>query len=77
MRLANHGNGQTEVQDVESKRLLISAEHLARLLDISVRTLWRLRSAGKLPDPIRIGGSVRWNAQEIDEWIAEGCPTTN
>jgi predicted DNA-binding transcriptional regulator AlpA len=54
--------------------LLLSAEKLAELLDISVRTLWRLRAAGKLPAPIRIGGSVRWRAQEIAIWVERGCP---
>jgi prophage regulatory protein len=54
--------------------LLLSAEKVAELLDISVRTLWRLRAADKLPAPIRLGGSVRWRADEIVTWIAEGCP---
>ncbi len=53
---------------------LLSAERLAALLDISVRTLWRLRSAGKLPPPVRLGGSIRWNAAEIRAWIEAGCP---
>ena len=39
---------------------LISATELADLLQISTRTLWRLRSAGKLVEPIKLGGSTRW-----------------
>lgn len=54
--------------------LLLSAEKVAELLDISVRTLWRLRAAGKLPAPVRLGGSVRWRAQEVAVWIEKGCP---
>jgi len=54
--------------------LLMSAEKLALLLDVSVRTLWRLRSAGKLPRPVKIGGCVRWRLAEIRAWIAAGCP---
>lgn len=54
--------------------LLLTAEKVAELLDISVRTLWRLRSAGKLPTPVRLGGSVRWRAHEIVTWIEKGCP---
>ena len=54
--------------------MLLSAENLAKMLDVSVRTLWRLRSSGKLPRPVKIGGSVRWRADEVREWIAEGCP---
>ena len=43
------------------------------MFDISVRTLWRLRAAGKVPPPIRLGGSVRWRMQELETWIASGC----
>ena len=55
--------------------MLVSAEKLAELLDISIRTLWRLRAAGKLPVPVRLGGSVRWRVHEISDWIEKGCPT--
>ena len=54
--------------------LLIAAEEFAHLLQISTRTLWRLRSAGELPQPVRFGGTVRWRLEEIRKWIAEGCP---
>jgi len=54
--------------------LAISARELAELLGISLRQVWRLNSAGKLPKPVRIGGSVRWNRQEIMDWFAAGCP---
>ncbi len=52
---------------------LLSARQLAELLNISTRTLWRLKSARKIPDSIRIGASVRWRAEDVREWIAEGC----
>jgi hypothetical protein len=35
------------------QRLLLSAEKLPELLVISVRTLWRLRAANKVPWPVR------------------------
>lgn len=53
---------------------LISAKTLGGLLSTSVRTIWRKRSAGQLPKPVRIGGSVRWRASDIDLWIEWGCP---
>lgn len=53
---------------------LISATELADLLQISTRTLWRLRSAGKLVEPIKLGGSTRWRLDEVQKWIAAGCP---
>ena len=53
---------------------LLSAESLASLLQVSVRTVWRLRSSGRLPRPVRIGGSIRWRAEDVRQWIAQGCP---
>jgi len=57
-----------------SEPLLIPAEELARLLQVSTRTLWRQLSARRIPKPVRIGGSVRWRLEEVRTWIAEGCP---
>jgi prophage regulatory protein len=54
--------------------LLITAAQLAQRLQVSTRTLWRMRSAGRLPGPVRVGGIVRWRLEEIQKWIAEGCP---
>jgi excisionase family DNA binding protein len=59
---------------INDSTLLLSAERVAELLDISIRTLWRLRAAGKLPAPIHLGGSVRWRTRDIEAWIASGCP---
>lgn len=55
--------------------LLINAGEFARILGVSPRTLWRLLSAGKLIQPIRIGGSTRWRAAEVRRWIEDGCQT--
>lgn len=55
--------------------LLITAEEFAELMQISVRTLWRLRSAHRIPEPVRIGGTVRWSKIVILKWISEGCPS--
>lgn len=53
---------------------LLRATDLARLMQVSVRTVWRLRSSSSLPAPIRVGRSVRWNRDEIEQWMANGCP---
>ena len=54
--------------------LAISARELARLLDVSPRQVWRLNSTGKLPKPIRLGGSVKWRREEIVAWLGQNCP---
>jgi excisionase family DNA binding protein len=60
----------------ETGPLLLSARTLAERLGVSVRTLWRLRTSGKLPQPVRLGGAIRWRAGEIEAWIEAGCPET-
>ncbi len=57
-----------------AEALAVSARELAGLLGISLRQTWRLNSAGKLPKPIRLGGSVRWDRQEVLDWFKAGCP---
>jgi len=69
---SSNGDGRATLDEVDMQ--LLSAERLAAVLDVSVRTLWRLQNAGKLPPSLRIGGSVRWNAAEIRSWIRAGCP---
>ncbi|MBX3412820.1 MAG: helix-turn-helix domain-containing protein [Pirellulales bacterium] len=56
--------------------LLLTAEEFAEMMQISTRTLWRLRSAGLVPAPVRIGGTVRWNRETVIDWIAAGCPSS-
>lgn len=54
--------------------LVVNAALLAALLGKSLRTIRTLDSAGKLPVPLRIGGSVVWRVSEINEWLAAGAP---
>jgi excisionase family DNA binding protein len=53
---------------------LITAERVAERLELSKRTVSRLDASGKLPAPVRIGGSVRWSSEEISQWIKARCP---
>jgi predicted DNA-binding transcriptional regulator AlpA len=60
---------------VNSQSIAISAKQLSQLLGVSLRQVWRLNATGKLPRPVRIGGSVRWNRAEVIRWFSEaGCP---
>jgi excisionase family DNA binding protein len=47
---------------------LITTKELARLLQVSTRTVWRWLKAGALP-PLRMGGSVRWRLDVVNAWI--------
>ncbi|RIK76985.1 MAG: hypothetical protein DCC67_13175 [Planctomycetota bacterium] len=56
------------------EKLLVPADTVATMLSISVRSLWRLLSAGRLVPPVRLGRSVRWHVAEVRRWIDAGCP---
>lgn len=53
---------------------LLSAKQLGAKLNLSKRQIFRLNSCGKLPKPLRIGGSVRWSESAISKWLSVGAP---
>ncbi len=57
---------------------LLAVRQVAELLAVDRSTVWRMRAAGELPEPVRLGGpasrKVRWRADELAHWIATGCP---
>ena len=58
------------MSDTKTVPLLIGVQDLHRLLNISVREIWRRVSTGRLPKPvIREGRLVRWKYIEIVDWI--------
>jgi len=67
-------NAKCEHARSSCEPLAISARELAGMLDVSLRQVWRLSAGGMLPKPIRLGGSVRWDRQEVLDWFKAGCP---
>lgn len=55
-------------------RDLLRVQDIARMLSISVRSVWKLRGAGELPTPIRLGRSTRWRSSDIHRWIDARAP---
>ena len=53
---------------------LLTAKAVGEMLSLSKRQIFRLNSSGKIPAPIRIGGSVRWAESTISKWLAAGAP---
>jgi excisionase family DNA binding protein len=47
-------------------------EQLARLLQISTRTLRRLIQTGQVPRPLRFGRAVRWNDKTVAQLLDAG-----
>lgn len=54
--------------------MLLTVDQVAELLQVSARTVWRMRSGGELPAPIRVLGSVRWRRAELESWVNARTP---
>lgn len=76
------GDGTVRITETDFDRwnevegpLLLTIHDLARMLSVSERELWRMRSSGKLPAPIELGPKlIRWGRAEVQDWIVAGCP---
>ncbi len=53
---------------------MLTAKEAGQICKISKRSWFRLSASGKIPSPVRIGGSVRWRLSDIESWLAMGCP---
>ena len=62
------------VSPTTTEPALVDIGWVARTLGCSTRHVHRLRDAGKMPRPVRLGHLLRWNRAAIDSWIADGCP---
>ena len=56
------------------ENLLIGTNEAASLCGLSRAAWYKARASGKIPRPVKIGGAVRWRRQELEDWIAAGCP---
>lgn len=54
---------------LDPNALLLSVIEICTLLKISRATLVRMDKAGKIPGRIKLGGSVRFHRETIDNWI--------
>lgn len=57
--------------DTAPLSVLIDAAELARMLSVSKPTIWRLLSAQKIPEPLRLTAQcLRWRRSDVDGWLA-------
>ena len=61
------------VNSVEPSHRLVTAKEAARKLGCSWRTIYRLADRGVIPAGIKLGSLRRWDATELDAFIANGC----
>ena len=52
---------------------MVNASIAAAIVGVSLRSWFRFVSEGKAPQPVRIGGCVRWRLNELRDWISNGC----
>ena len=53
---------------------LLDVDAVASMLDVSSRHVYRMADAGRMPAPVRLGGSVRWDRNALQKWLDDGCP---
>lgn len=71
---SNEGCPQIFGSDGLGGPILVSACDAASLCGVSARTWWRLDSAGKVPQAVRLGGRKLWRLAELRDWTAANCP---
>ena len=62
----------TDANDLSA--LLLTTSQAAALCGRSLRTFRTWDAAGRIPQPVRIGRSTLWRAEELRAWVAAGCP---
>ena len=66
-----------ELKDERSKGVdaaMLTVHDVARMLNCSARTVYRLTDAGRMPRPVKLGALVRWRRENVENWISQGCP---
>jgi len=56
------------------EKRLGTVKDVSARLGVSERAIWKWNAAEKLPKPIRLGRSVRWDLDEMERWIDASCP---
>lgn len=52
---------------------MLDVKGVASVLRCSIRHVYRLADAGKMPRPIKLGQLCRWRLGELRAWIDDGC----
>ena len=64
-----HGDVASPKSELQS---LLSVKDVAKLLKVNERTVRRWRKEGRLPAGKEIAGVIRWNPDEIQDWLRNG-----
>ena len=50
-------------------QVLLRVRDVAETLGVSKRTVWRLVSGGRLPQPVAIGRCKRWRQADVEQFV--------
>ena len=53
---------------------LLNIQDVAAVMNCSVRSIYRLVDARRIPQPVKLGAMLRWVKADFEQWIAAGCP---
>ena len=56
-----------------AQRRMLDAKQVGARLGCSWRHVLRLADQGKMPWGTKLGSLRRWDADEIERWITDGC----
>ncbi len=60
-----------DVVDDCRQRTMHSLPQMARRFGCSTATIRRWWEHSKIPSPLKIGGNLRWDSEELEQWITE------
>ena len=71
-RLATHPGEEPgpTIEPAPAERTMFTLPDMARRFGCSTATIRRWWEHRKIPCPLKIGGSLRWDSTELEVWIA-------
>jgi predicted DNA-binding transcriptional regulator AlpA len=63
-----------EAKDPIGGALMMTIRDVANAMQCSDRHITNLRNEGRIPQPVKLGTSVRWPRRVIEDWINANCP---
>ena len=50
---------------------MLTIQEVAKVLAVSVMTIYRMMRRGEFPRPLKIGKCSRWKRETVDAWLNE------
>jgi predicted DNA-binding transcriptional regulator AlpA len=54
--------------------LLVDTRAASKLLGVSPRKIFDMKTNGRMPKAMKVGRVVRWSHQQLVDWVNAGCP---